>query len=145
MSSEIILPDGQEGETPSSRIERVFEKMEMMSLQKGDNIDISLLNDAQRDKLLDVMQQNENHAFEYHSKKLDNEKEIKIAKINAGTITQKTNRNALLLLIGGCFIITLCILFYNDKYLNVWLSFITGLIGGYGIGKFQKNEPNNKE
>lgn len=134
-----------EDESPKGKIEQVFEKMEMMALHKNAGIDISVLSDAQRDKLINVMEQNENHAFEYHTKKLDNDKEIKLARIQAGTISLRTNRNALLSIIAGCIAVTLCILFFKDEYLTVWLSFITGIAGGYGIGKIPKSEPNTKD
>ncbi len=139
MSGE-ITPTEAEGYPTKGKIERMIERVEMMALQKGENIDLSVLNDTQRDKILEVMQINEMHAFQYHSKKLDGDKEVKLARIQAGTIIQKSNRDSTLLLILGTIVITLCILFFKDAYLSVWLSFITGLAGGYGISKLQKSE-----
>lgn len=134
------LPDLPKG----SKIERVFEQVEMMALHKGDGgINFSTLNSEQKDKVLDVMKLNESHAFEYHKQKLQNDKEIKLAKINASIFTHKTSRYAGVLIIIVLAIITTAVLIYKDTFFITWITFLSGLIGGslggYGFGKISKS------
>ena len=145
MNGDEVVPTktDQNDDLPRQKIERVFEQVEMMALQKGDSLNFNSLSDSQKDKVLTVMQQNEDHAFEYNIKKIDNEKEIKLARISAGIFNQKTNRYTALVILIVFLIITVIILIFKEAFFIPWLTFLTGLIGGslggYGLAKNSKN------
>lgn len=143
MNGDEITPGDLPSLRPSEKIDRVFEQVEMMALHKGDGLDFNTLNDGQKDKVLEVMQTNEDHAFEYNTQKLQNDKEIKLAKINAGIFNHRTNRYTFISISAALFIVTVLILFFKESFFNQWITFITGLIGGslggYGYAKNSKN------
>ncbi len=89
------------------------------------------------------MQKNEDHAFAYNTQKLQNEREIKLAKINAGIFTHKTSRITFVCISVALFVVTLSILIYKDEFFIPWITFLTGLIGGslggYGFAKTNNN------
>lgn len=125
----------------STGMENVFEELTMMAMRKKDSgLDISNLNSNQVDKLLDTMAKNEENMFAYHTKKLDIQKEVKFKEIGASIVGEHTNRYVylcVLLLIG---LLTILIMLLQEKYFMPWLTFLTGLAGGFGISKI----PNKK-
>jgi hypothetical protein len=127
-------------QTPArQKIESIFEKMEMMSMRQTSpsGLDFNHLNEVQRDKLLGVIEKNEDHAFEYYKEKLKAKTEVQLKKIEAGNFTFKTNRISLIIALLALFTITIVILVTKDNYFVPWLTFLTGLIGGYGFAKTQ--------
>jgi len=129
-------------QTGVRRMEDVIERVEMMALSKND-INFNALSEAQKDKVIDTMAQNEEHAFTFGTQKLAHDKEVKIARITASTFSLKTNRMILLVVAGCLMTITMVILLLRETYFINWLSFITGLLGGslggYGLGKSTKS------
>lgn len=82
------------------------------------------------------MADNEKNAFSFHIRRLDAIKEIELRKIDAYIINQKTFK---VVLIGEILIIlpaiTLSILFFKETYFIPWLTFLTGILGGFGLSK----------
>lgn len=143
-----IVPSESSNLEPKKKVEEVFEQLQMMSFNRG-GIDFNVLSDSHRGEMIELMKQNEAHAFEYHTEKLKANKEIKLARITAGNFTKKTNRYVAV--IGAVLItsITIVILIYKDSLFNIWLSFLTGLIGGsltgYGYAKSTGKQKNESE
>jgi hypothetical protein len=131
--AEIVSP-----QLPKNKVQSIFQELEIMSMQKGsrNSLDLSKLDKAQIDKVLDTMAENEKNAFAFHTKRLDAIKEIELRKIDASVINQKTLK---IVLIGGVLIIiptiTLSILFYKENFFIPWLTFLTGILGGLGLSK----------
>jgi hypothetical protein len=75
---------------------------------------------------------------------------VQLARISASTVNQKTNRHFILGALAAFSIITLVIFLVNAAYFTPWLTFITGLIGGFGYGrssatKTETTKSNNTE
>lgn len=127
---------------PDNKIMEVLHELEFMSIQKGSrsNFDISKFDKSQIDKLLETVSDNEKNAFSYHTKRLDTLKEIELKKIDASVINQKTIK---ILFIGaGLFvfpIVTIVILIFKDNFFISWLTFLAGIVGGFGLGKVVPN------
>lgn len=123
---------------PKNKVQAMFQELEIMAMQKGgrNSLDISKLNKEQVDKLLETIAQNEKNAFAFHTKRIDSIREIELRKIDASVINQKTLK---VLLIGASLVIfpliTLLILFYKETFFIPWLTFLTGTLGGFGLGK----------
>jgi hypothetical protein len=124
-------------DSPKSKISGVLEELELITLQKSQqsNIDVNKFNDEQKNKLLDILGQNEKNAFDYHTKRIDAIKEIEIKRIDASIINQKTLKLLIIGIIIAIPAITLLILFYKETFFIPWLTFLTGLAGGVGISK----------
>ncbi len=147
MSGDLIPPDEEPPESdgketprkplrPSTRIEDLWEKVQLMAMQQpGANFDLGSLTDAQKDKLMQVVEKNEEHAFQYYQTEQRNKRDIKLAEINASTFNFKTNRISLIIVLIIVFVITLVVLIWKDNYFLNWISFLTGLVGGYGVAK----------
>jgi len=122
---------------PKSKMKGVLEELEMFALQRGSqsSFDISTFNEAQKDKLLDILSINEKNAFDYHTKRIDAIKEIEVKKIDASIVNQKSLRILIVAIVITIPIITLLILFFKETFFIPWLTFLTGLIGGVGISK----------
>lgn len=133
--------------TQPTGMEGMFEELTMMAMRKKDSgLDISNLSPGQVDKLLDTMAKNEENMFAYHTKKLETQKEIKFKEIGASIVGEHTNRYVY---IGGLFIVallTILIMVLQEKYFMNWLTFLTGLAGGFGLSKIpsKKNKTKNK-
>lgn len=123
---------------PKNKVQAMFQELEIMAMQKGvrSTFDLSKLDKQQLDKVLDTMAENEKNAFSYHSKKLDAIKEIELRRIDASVINQKTVKIVLIgVLIFVLPVITLLILFFKDTFFIPWLTFLTGMLGGFGLSK----------
>jgi len=122
---------------PKSKMEGVLEELEMFALQRGNqnSFDISTFNEAQKDKLLEILSINEKNAFDYHTKRIDAIKEIEVKKIDASIVNQKSLRILIVAVVITIPAITLLILFFKETFFIPWLTFLTGLIGGIGISK----------
>ncbi len=132
-NSNIIQP-----ELPKSKVEAMFQELEIMAMQKGNSnsLDFTKLDKEQIDKVLDTMAENEKNAFAFHTKRIDAIKEIELRKINASVINQKTFKFVLIgVLIFVLPAITLLILFYKETFFIPWLTFLTGIFGGFGLSK----------
>lgn len=143
---EIIPP-----QLPKKKIQSVLQELEIMAMQKGNrnSLDISKLDKEQIDKLLDTLSENEKNAFAFHTKRIDAIKEIELKRISASVINQQTVK---VVLIGGFLVIipavTLLILFFKETYFIPWLTFLTGIFGGFGLSKatshiFKQQEAKN--
>lgn len=131
---------------PKSKVQGIFQSLEMMVHQRGKSgFDISSFSTEQKDKLLDMLASNEANAFSYHTKKLEVTKELTLAHINSTTVTQRTNRYIGISTIAVLSIITVVILLFKDTYFIHWLTFITGLLGGFGIGRFAKDSSKSEK
>jgi hypothetical protein len=123
---------------PKNKVQAMFQELEIMALQKGsrNSLDLSKLDKEQIDKVLDTMAENEKNAFAFHTKRLDAIKEIELRKIDASVINQKTLKFVLIgVLIFVLPAITLFILFFKDTFFVPWLTFMTGILGGFGLSK----------
>lgn len=131
--AEIVQP-----QLPKNKVQAMFQELEIMAMQKGgrNSLDLSILDKEQIDKVLDTMAENEKNAFAFHSKRLDAIKEIELRKIDASVINQKTLKFVLIgVLIFVLPAITLLILFFKDTFFIPWLTFLTGILGGFGLSK----------
>lgn len=129
-------------------MENIFEELTMMAMRKKDSgLDISNLNTNQVDKLLDTMAKNEENMFAYHTKKLDTKKEIRFKEIGASIVNEHTNRYVYIGALILVALLTILIMVLQEKYFMSWLTFLTGLAGGFGISKIpiNKNTKNTLE
>lgn len=123
---------------PKSRVQEVLHELEIMAMQKGgrSGLDVSNFDKSQIDKLLDTVAENERNAFAYHTKRIDAFKEIELKKIDASIFNQRTFK---IVIIGSLLIVvpalTMLILFYKEAFFIPWLTFLTGILGGYGLSK----------
>lgn len=140
-------PDSEQGsekpeilppELPKNKVQAVLQELEIMAMQKGSrsSLDISKLDKGQIDKLLESISENEKNAFEFHIKRIEAIKEIELKRIDASVINQKTFK---VILIGGLLVIipgiSILIFFFKETYFIPWLTFLTGIIGGFGLSK----------
>ena len=139
-------PDLIQQQAPKNKVQSIFHELEIMAMQKGgrNSLDLNRLSGEQIDKVLDTMAENEKNAFAYHSKKLDAIKEIELRKIDSSVINQRTIKYLLVGLMLGALTITILILFFKEKYFISWLTFLTGILGGFGLSRLLVNS-NQKE
>lgn len=97
---------------PKNKVQTIFQELEILSMQKGlkNNIDLSKFSEKQIDKLLETLSENEENAFNFHTKRIDAIKEIELSKINASTVNQKTLRLAIVGVLVAMPAITILIL-----------------------------------
>lgn len=116
----------------------MIQELEIMAMQKGgqSSIDFNKLDSSQIDKVLETMADNEKNAFAFHTKRIDAMKEIELRKIDASVIHQKTLKIVLIGVIVVILpVITLSILFLKENFFIPWLTFLTGILGGFGLSK----------
>ncbi len=122
----------------SRKMQSVLQELQIMATQKSSRggFDISKFDKEQVDKLLDTVSENEKNAFQFHTKRLDAIKEIELERIKASSINKRTVK---FVAIGAIIfvlpIITILILFFKDAFFIPWLTFLTGILGGFGISK----------
>ena len=125
-------------QVPKNKVQSVLQELEIMALQKGgrNSLGLSKFSKDQIDKLLETISENEKNAFAFHTKRIDAINEIELKKIDASVINQRTIK---VVLIGGLLfivpLITLLILFFKETCFIPWLSFLTGILGGFGLSK----------
>ena len=131
--------DKQENQIPNnpsvddlSVTERFFEKMEFMAVNSAMQ-NLPKFSETQIDNLIEGFQENDKRVYDYHASKLEKEHELK-----------KKSHNMVIYILLVISVITLSILFFKDVYLDKWLSFIIGLIGGTGINKWFSNTKPDK-
>ena len=108
-------------------------EMTMMQQRNKSSLDISALDKEQKDKLLDIMEKNENNAFEYSKKQLEVHERINVKMLEASIVDQKTLRYVLWGGGASLVIVMVLILFFKENYFVPYLTFVTGLIGGMGL------------
>ena len=116
----------------------MIQELEIMAMQKGgqSSIEFNKLDSSQIDKVLETMADNEKNAFAFHTKRIDAMKEIELRKIDASVIHQKTLKIVLIGVIVVILpVITLSILFLKENFFIPWLTFLTGILGGFGLSK----------
>lgn len=116
----------------------MIQELEIMAMLKGgqSSIDFNKLDSSQIDKVLETMADNEKNAFAFHTKRIDAMKEIELRKIDASVIHQKTLKIVLIGVIVVILpVITLSILFLKENFFIPWLTFLTGILGGFGLSK----------
>jgi hypothetical protein len=123
---------------PKSKVQEIFSQLEMMALHKSSSngLDFSKFDKEQLDKVLDTLHLNEQNAYNYHTRRLDAHKEIEIEKIKASVVNETTNRHTIYIAGAVFLIITVLILIFKDTFFVSWITFITGLAGGFGVGKY---------
>lgn len=126
----------------------MMKQLEGVIMERGKigsgGLDFSTLTKTQKDKVIDTLSKHEDNARDVYMKRLEVAQDLKTKEINASVVTQRTNRY---LVIGGLVvfaILTLMILFFKDAFLIPWLTFVTGLAGGFGLGKSTSNPPEQK-
>jgi hypothetical protein len=135
------LPD-----TPESKVGHILQELEFFAMQQkgGRGLDIGSLNNEQFDRMLGLLAKNEDNALEFHKKRLDVIEKVSIRRIDASTTNQKTLRIFLIIAAVIGLAITGSILFFKEQFFIPWLTFLTGLFGGFGlnkIGRFILKEP----
>lgn len=123
-----------------SKTETILENFELMSMQAMKEargpLNLNNLTAEQINKVLDNMAQNETNSFEYHIRKLEASKEIELRRIDASVINQKTIKFVLIgIIVFVLPVITLIILLCKDSFFIPWLTFLTGIMGGFGLSK----------
>jgi hypothetical protein len=140
--------------TAPKMVRGLMEQMEMLFMQKegGDMSNFYSLPTELQSKALDNIAQNEERMYNYHCKKLDCEKEIAVKSIDASVINQKTTRITIIVIISAILFITILLVFTKDQYLIPWITFLTGIGGGWGISQMKlsstpklDNKSDNKE
>jgi hypothetical protein len=123
--------------TPRQDVTRLVRQVEMLAMQqkKAGDIEFSSLSDAHKDKVLDILSKHEDNLSGFHAKRMDKEERVELKYIEADTIEQRNQRYIVLSLISFVAIITVLILFLKDVYFEKWVTFLFGLIGGFGIGQ----------
>jgi hypothetical protein len=125
---------------PEKNIAKVLEQMQILSLKKergSSGFDLSRFTEPQVDKLLNILDKNEDNAFKYHTKRLDSVQAIQIKKIDASIVDQKTKRFIFFGILAAAAVITLVILWLKQEFFVPWLTFLTGSAGGWGVGRSQ--------
>lgn len=119
----------------------------MFAKQKSSKggMDIGSMTPENQSRLLDIMEKNEENAFQFHLKKMESNEKIRIKEIDSSTVTQRTYRYIVVMIIIVAAIITLLILFQTPAYFTTWLGFITGLAGGFGLGKIDLKPKNTAD
>jgi hypothetical protein len=117
------------------KLNKVIESLEMAAIQKttSSGINVSDFSTEQKDRLLDIMIQNEDNAFQYNMKRLSVSENLNSKALNASIVNQKTVR---FILIGGgiaVFILIILIIFFKPEFFNLFISFIAGVLGGFGL------------
>jgi hypothetical protein len=122
------------------KMEQFLEQFAMFSMNKGaGNFDFSNFSESQIDKILDIVSENENHAFKFHEKKIDSDEKINSKIISSHIVNQITLRFVALSAIFVFTAITIIFVFFKDNFLSQWMSFVTGMVGGFGlrsVGKY---------
>jgi predicted RND superfamily exporter protein len=129
----------------SKKVHTMLENLEMMTLQRTskNNLDIKVLDKEQKDKLLSIVEKNEDHAYAYSIRRLDIQEKLNTKALDASIFNQKTLRY---LALGGFLvaaIILVLILFFKENYFIPYLTFITGLFGGVGLKSLFVKPSNN--
>ena len=65
-------------------------------MRKGSGANFNTFNDSQKDKMIEILEKNEDNSYKYHTEKLRADKEIELAKIGANITNQKTLRIVLI-------------------------------------------------
>ena len=91
-------------------------EMTMMQQRNKSSLDISALDKEQKDKLLDIMEKNENNAFEYSKKQLEVHERINVKMLEASIVDQKTLRYVLWGGGASLVIVMVLILFFKENY-----------------------------
>ncbi|WP_044171660.1 hypothetical protein [Flectobacillus major] len=136
LKAEVVSP-----QVPKQNVKAMFQELEIMATQKGSKstFDLSKLDKDQVDKVLNMMAESEKNAFTFSSERLEAIKEIELKKIDASVINQKTFRYVLLGVLVVLPIITILILFFKETFFIPWLTFLTGIAGGFGLSKVTKD------
>ncbi|HAT62442.1 MAG TPA: hypothetical protein DCS83_07880 [Prevotella sp.] len=132
VKSKNTTAESSEKENAASMLEQ-FQVMALKQFKGGGDFDLSVFSAEQKDKLLDIMSKNEDHAYEYSKLKIKSSESIVSKKIDASIVDQKTRRWVILFIIGVLFIIGLAILIFKDKFFISYLTFVAGLMGGTGL------------
>ncbi|MFY0253834.1 hypothetical protein ACDQ55_07780 [Chitinophaga sp. 30R24] len=133
--------------SPIEKASDILEKLELLSFKKGKSTDINFseLTDSQKDRVIDVMVQNEDNMVKYHMRRLDMLEKVSLKKIDATTASQRTNRIYFIVGTIALLATTLVILLLKESFFVPWLTFLTGLAGGFGVAKLnQKTEKATK-
>lgn len=80
------ISETQEG--THKKMQGIMQQMEMMALQRSNrnNLDISTFDKDQKDKLLNLMEKNEDNAFAYSTKRLDVQAKLNLKALDASII-----------------------------------------------------------
>lgn len=126
---------------PENKVNSILERLELSQLTKGRKsagFDFSSLSDQQKDRVLDLLEKNEDNAFKYHEKRLSTIEKLQSKAIESQTVNQRTIRYIAVGAILSIPILTILILFFKEDFFIPWLTFLTGLAGGAGISKASK-------
>jgi len=108
--------------------------MAMRKMSKGGEM-FDSLDKEQKDKLIEGMVESEKNQYNYHLKKLDNDKEVQLRQITANTAGGRNTTFLITAVLVVALVISVIILLMKDTFFSQWLSFITGIAGGFGLSK----------
>ena len=117
----------------------IFEQVQMRMMRGGSGVDLGQLSPENKTQLLEIIAQEDKFAYEIQSKKIDSSTQVKLAEIRSKTVGRRTLRYIYIGLLALVLVITLIMLFYNDKYISQWFALISGSLGGFGIGRMSKD------
>ncbi|MDR1980378.1 MAG: hypothetical protein LBQ39_02000 [Tannerellaceae bacterium] len=136
--------DADEFPTSVKRSGKILEEL-TMSVMRGEvrgGFDLSTLSEPQKDKVLELMQKNDENAYTYSRERLKTMENLNTKALDASIVNQKTFRYIAVGIIAVIFILLTLILFLKDEYFTTFLSFIMGVGSGLGIrdigSKFMK-------
>lgn len=130
----------EENSPYEKKVENILEELEYLSLQNSSRgITLADFSPQQKNKLLEIIEKNEDNAFHFHTKRLESIEKISLSKINSSTVNQKTIRWVLLGLLLIFVVLTIVILLFKDNYFIPWLTFLTGIGGGFGLSSVLKS------
>lgn len=126
--------------SPENKVSSILEKLELSSLMKGrkSGFDFASLSDKQKDKVLELLEKNEDNAFKFHEKRLSTIEKLQSKDIESRTVNQRTLRYIAIGAVISIPILTGLILFFREDFFIPWLTFFTGLLGGTGLSKASK-------
>ncbi len=136
-NKDVINPDIVDNSMGKKQITAIMEHLKM-SIERKENhgsLDLNKFSEKQVDSVLETLKQNEEHTYQYHIKRLESESNIKRQVIDASVVDQKTYRYVILGGLAIVFITTMVILIFAREFFEKWLIFLTGILGGFGLGK----------
>lgn len=107
--------------------------MLMSKIPNKDGLDMALLSDKQREKVVDIMLQSENHSFEYAKEHLRVTESLNKKALDVSIFNQKTLRIALLTGLSAIFVLFILVLVFAKEYVSELISLLAGIVGGYGL------------
>lgn len=128
-----IIPSDEEEER--SRELDIFEQFSMFASQGSRGFNMDSLSDGQRDKMMDILGDHENNAYNYHLKKLEYSDERHKRELKSSDDRSSSQRNMIIIAGVALLVVTGCFMIFRQEFITHWFAFLGGLGGGYGASK----------